>query len=424
MLASRSLRLPYWSIILFALLVTGCSTFGREKVVKHPIPHLYGADAPQFSRTMGLLGMGILDGNRVDVLLNGDEIFPAMLQAIRSAKKTITFETFIYWSGSIGSEFTNALAERARAGVKVHLLLDWIGSSKMDASQLALMEQAGVQVRKYHKPYWYQLSRLNNRTHRKLLIVDGQTGFTGGVGIADQWSGHAQDPAHWRDSHYRVQGPVVGQMQAVFMDNWIKVSGDVLPGPEYFPPLQPSGSGKAHVFSSSPSGGSESMRLMFLLAIAASSRSIQLSTPYFIPDTLTIKALTDAAKRGVTVRIITAGSHSDSETVRRASRARWGALLEAGVEIHEYEPTMYHCKTMIVDGVWTSVGSTNFDPRSFVLNDEANLNYYDGDFARRQILIFQEDLARSRQVTFREWKDRPLVEKIWEHAASLFGSQL
>jgi len=166
------------------------------------------------------------------------------------------------------------------------------------------------------------------------------------------------------------------------------------------------------------------MRLMFLLAIAAASRSIQLSTPYFIPDTLTIKALADAAKRGVTVRIITAGSHSDSETVRRASRARWGALLEAGVEIHEYKPTMYHCKTMIVDGVWTTVGSTNYDPRSFVLNDEANLNYYDGEFARRQIAIFLEDLALSRQVTFREWRDRPLVEKFWEHAASLLGSQL
>lgn len=423
--AFRSNRLRYLVVFLFALHATGCATSGDEKVVKHPIPHLYGTEDPQFSRTMGtLLGMGILDGNRVDVLLNGDEIFPAMLQAIRSAKTTITFETYIYWSGSIGSEFTNALAERARAGVKVHVLLDWIGSNKMDASQLSLMEQAGVQVRKYHKPHWYQLRRLNNRTHRKLLVVDGHTGFTGGVGIADQWSGHAQDPEHWRDSHYRVRGPVVAQMQAVFMDNWIKVSGDVLHGSEYFPPLQPVGAGKAHVFSSSPSGGSESMRLMYLLAITAASRSIHLSTPYFIPDALTIKALTDAAKRGVTVQIITVGSHADSETVRRASRARWGALLEAGIEIHEYLPTMYHCKVMIVDGLWTTVGSTNFDPRSFSLNDEANVNYYDRDFARRKIEIFQEDLARSRQVTFQEWKDRPLAEKFWEHAASLFGSQL
>ena len=425
MAAFRTIRLWHSCISLLVLITTGCAMSYREKVVEHSIPRLYGTEDPQFSRTMGtLLGTDILDGNQVEVLLNGDEIFPAMLQSIRSAEKTITFETFIYWSGSIGGEFSNALAERARAGVKVHVLLDWIGSYKMDASQLVLMEQAGVEVRKYHKPHWYQLGRLNNRTHRKLLVVDGRIGFTGGVGIADQWSGHAQDPEHWRDSHYRVQGPVVAQMQAVFMDNWIKVSGDVLHGPAYFPALRPGGPGKAHVFSSSPSGGSESMRLMYLLAITAASRSIHLSTPYFVPDALTIKALTDAAKRGVTVQIITVGNHADSETVRRASRARWGDLLEAGIEIHEYQPTMYHCKAMIVDGLWTTVGSTNFDPRSFSLNDEANVNYYDRDFALRQIEIFREDLARSRQVTFQEWKDRPLVEKIWEHAASLLGSQL
>ena len=421
----QPVRLLATGISLLALLATGCANPGGEKNIQHPIPRLYGAEDPQFARTMGaLLGPGVREGNRVDVLLNGDEIFPAMLQAIRSAKKTITFETFIYWSGAIGSDFANALAERGRAGVKVHVLLDWVGSNKMDASQLALMEQAGVQVRKYHKPHWYHLGRLNNRTHRKLLIVDGQIGFTGGVGIAEEWTGHAQDPAHWRDSHYRVQGPVVAQMQAVFMDNWIKVSGDVLHGLEYFPPLEPVGGGKAHVFSSSPSGGSESMRLMYLLAISAASHAIYLSSAYFVPDALTIKALADAAKRGVKVQIITPGRHIDSETVRRASRARWGAMLEAGVQIYEYQPTMYHCKVMIVDGLWVTVGSTNFDPRSFSLNDEANLNYYDADFAKRQIGVFEQDLARSRQITFQEWKERPLAEKFWEHAASLLDSQL
>jgi cardiolipin synthase len=425
MALSRLVRRLCWGISFLALLATGCASPGSEKTVQHPIPHLYGAEDPQFARTMGaLLGPDILDGNRVEVLLNGDEIFPAMLQAIRSGNKTITFETYIYWSGAIGAEFANALAERARAGVKVYVLLDWVGSSKMDASLLALMAESGVQLRKYHKPQWYHLDRLNNRTHRKLLVVDGQIGFTGGVGIADQWTGHAQDPEHWRDSHFRVQGPVVAQMQAVFMDNWIKVSGDVLHGPDYFPPLAPVGDGKAHVFSSSPSGGSESMRLMYLLAITAASHSIHLSSPYFIPDALTIEALTDAAKRGVTIQIVTTGKHTDAETVRRASRARWGALLEAGVQIYEYQPTMYHCKVMIVDGLWTTVGSTNFDPRSFGLNDEANLNYFDADFAQRQIEIFQQDLARSRQMTFQQWKDRPFSEKLWEHAASLFGSQL
>lgn len=421
----RPVRLQYCGILLLAFLATGCVSLGGEKTVEHLIPRLYGAGEPQFARTMGtLLGPDVLRGNRVDVLSNGDEIFPAMLQAIRGGKKSITFETFIYWSGSIGAEFADALAERARAGVKVHVLLDWFGSMEMDASLLALMEQAGVQVQKYHKPQWYQLGRLNNRTHRKLLVVDGQIGFTGGVGIADQWTGHAQDPEHWRDSHYRIQGPVVAQLQAVFMDNWIKVSGDVLHGVDYFPPLGPVGVGKAHAISSSSSGGSESMRLMYLLAITAASHSIRLSSPYFIPDALTIKALTDAARRGVIIQLITTGKHTDNETVRRASRARWGDLLEAGVEIYEYQPTMYHCKVMIVDGLWTTVGSTNFDPRSFSLNDEANLNYFDADFAQRQIEIFQQDLGRSRQMTLQEWKDRPFAEKFWEHAASLFGSQL
>jgi cardiolipin synthase len=421
----RFVQRLYWGIALLALIVSGCSTASGEKSVQHPIPRLYGTEDPQFARTMGeLLGPAFVDGNRVDVLLNGDEIFPAMLHAIRDAKNTITFETYIYWSGSIGKAFSDALAERARAGVKVHVLLDWIGSNKMDSSQLALMEQAGVQVRKYHKLRWYQLDKLNNRTHRKLLVVDGRNGFTGGVGIADEWTGHAQDPEHWRDSHYHVQGPVVAQMQAVFMDNWIKVSGDVLHGPEYFPALELAGTGKAQAFSSSASGGNESMRLMYLLAITAASHSIHLSTPYFVPDTLTVSAITDAAKRGVTIQIITVGSHADSETVRRASRARWGPLLEAGVEIYEYQPTMYHCKAMIVDGLWITVGSTNFDPRSFNLNDEANVSYYDADFAQRQIDIFRQDLAHSRQVTFQEWKDRPFAEKFWEHAASLLGAQL
>jgi len=361
---------------------------------------------------------------RVEVLLNGDEIFPGMLKAIRGARKTITFETYIYWSGSIGREFADALAERAYAGVKVHVLLDWVGSNKMDKSLLEEMNKAGVQVRKYHEPRWYQLGKLNNRTHRKLLVVDGQEGFTGGVGIADAWTGHAQDPQHWRDSHFRIRGPAVAQMQSAFMDNWIKVSGDVLHGPEYFPALAQVGDGKAHIFSSSPSGGSESMRLMYLLAITAASRSIHLSTPYFVPDALTIKALTDAARRGVTVQIITVGAQTDAELVRHASRARWGPLLEAGIQIYEYQPTLYHCKVMIVDGLWVTVGSTNFDPRSFNLNDEANLSYFDADFSRRQIEIFQQDLLHSRQMTLEQWKHRPLSERFWDRAASLLGSQL
>ena len=396
-----------------------------EKQIEQAVARLYPAQDPQFVRAMGvLLGPPILDGNRFQVLLNGDEIFPSMLAAIRSATATITFESYIYWSGSVGKAFADALAERARAGVKVHLLLDWLGSSKIDPEQLALMEHAGVEVRRFHEPQWYHLSRMNNRTHRKVLVIDGRIGFTGGVGIADEWSGHAQDPAHWRDTHFRAGGPVVAQMQAVFMDNWVKVTGKVLHGADYFPAIAPAGDSRGQMFSSSPEGGSESMRLMYVLAITAATRSIDLSSAYFVPDDLTMRALVAAAKRGVRTRIITPGEHMDAETVRRASRAGWGDLLQAGVEIHEYQPTMYHCKVMVVDGLWVSVGSTNFDSRSFSLNDEANLNILDRDFADRQVEIFEQDLTRSRAITLAQWQQRPLAEKLLEHAAALLGGQL
>jgi len=396
-----------------------------EKQVDRPPARLYDTADPQFARAMGvLLGPPILEGNRLEVLLNGDQIFPSMLSAIRGARKTITFESYIYWSGTIGREFAKALSERSRAGVKVHVLLDWLGSSKLDPDQLAMMVDAGVSVRKFHEPVWYHLDRMNNRTHRKVLVVDGTVGFTGGVGIADVWSGNAQDPDHWRDTHFRAEGPVVAQMQAVFMDNWIKVTGEVLHGAEYFPPLERRGSGAAQMFSSSPEGGSESMHLMYLLAINAAAKSIHLSSAYFVPDELTREALIAAARRGVRVQIITPGKHMDAETVRRASRARWGDLLQSGIEISEYQPTMYHCKVLVVDGLWISVGSTNFDNRSFALNDEANLNILDPAFAARQIAIFEQDRAHATPITFAQWQQRPLTEKVVEHTAALLSLQL
>jgi cardiolipin synthase len=265
---------------------------------------------------------------------------------------------------------------------------------------------------------------MNNRTHRKVLVVDGTVGFTGGVGIADVWSGNAQDPDHWRDTHFRAEGPVVAQMQAVFMDNWIKVTGEVLHGAEYFPPLERRGSGAAQMFSSSPEGGSESMHLMYLLAINAAAKSIHLSSAYFVPDELTREALIAAARRGVRVQIITPGKHMDAETVRKASRARWGDLLQSGIEISEYQPTMYHCKVLVVDGLWISVGSTNFDNRSFALNDEANLNILDPAFAARQIAIFEQDRAHATPITFAQWQQRPFTEKVVEHTAALLSLQL
>jgi cardiolipin synthase len=398
---------------------------GGEKRIERKLEHRHAIDDPQFRRELGtLLGPTILAGNRVANLENGAEIFPAMLDAIRQAKRTINFETYIYWSGEIGREFVEALSERARAGVEVQVLIDWAGSQRMDQAMLAQMKAAGVAVERYHPLKWYHLARMNNRTHRKLLIVDGRIGFTGGVGIADNWAGNADSPNHWRDSHYRIEGPAVAQMQAAFLDNWIKTTGAVLQGAGYFPALEAAGNADAQVFIASPSGGGDSMLLMYLLAITAAESSIDLSAAYFVPDELTRAALVAALRRGVRLRIIVPGTKIDTEVVRKASRAGWGELLEAGAEIHEYQPTMFHCKTLIVDRQLVSVGSTNFDNRSFRLNDEANLNIYDPEFAGRTTAVFEQDLGRSRRITLEAWKNRPWHEKLLEKASTLLSSQL
>lgn len=409
------------AVVILALLnlYTPTPRVGRE------VDHRYGMSTPQFERSMGtLLGPAFLEGNAVEVLLNGDQIFPAMLSAIRGAQRTITFETYIYWSGEVGKEFAAALCERARAGVQVHLLLDWVGAGKIDGATVDAMREAGVEVEKYRPLRWYNLGRINNRTHRKLLVVDGLIGFTGGVGIADIWSGHAQDPEHWRDTHFRLEGPSVAQMQAAFLDNWLKLTPRVLHGDEYFPELPRRGSARGQLFKSSFGEGSESARLMYLLSIASAERSILLSNSYFVPDRAAIQHLVAARRRGVRVEILVPGKHIDSQIVRLASRGQWGELLEAGIEIYEYQPTMFHVKVMVVDGVWTSVGSTNFDPRSFSLNDEANLNVMDSAFAREQERIFESDKRVAKQITLDLWLHRPLRERIANRLAGLLRSQL
>jgi len=396
-----------------------------DKRIDQQVPVLYTVEDAQFRRSMGvILGPAMIAGNRVEALVNGDRIFPAMLEAIRGAQRTITFETYIYYSGTIGAAFSRALAERARAGVKVHVIFDAVGAGKIDDRFEDEMRAAGVELEKYNPLRWYTLAQMNNRTHRKLLVVDGRVGFTGGVGIADEWAGDAQDPKHWRDTHFRIEGPVVAQLQAAFMENWIEITGRVLHGEAYFPLLAPAGDQTAQFFVSSPGGGGESMQLMYLLSIAATAKRLLISASYFVPDNVEVRALADAARRGARVQIILPGAEIDSEIVRRASRASWGELLRAGVEIYEYQPTMYHCKVMIVDGLWVSVGSTNFDSRSFSVNDEANLNVLDPGFAREQERIFAEDLKRARRITLEQWRSRPWAERLWEHTMGLLSSQL
>jgi len=418
---------PILAIGLVSSLLVSCFSIAGhgEKEIRYELTHRFAVEDPQFLRSMGeLLGPAIVPGNRVTALQNGDQVFPAMLEAIRGARESITFETYIYWSGDIGQKFSDALSERAQAGVKVHVMLDWLGTGKIDGKYLVAMKDAGVEVERYHPLQWYDWSRLNNRTHRKLLVVDGRIGFTGGIGIADAWEGDATAKDHWRDSHYMIEGPAVAQMQAAFGDNWIKARAKVLFGHAYYPELAQIGRSRAQVFKSSPNEGSESVRLMYLLSIASATKTIRLQAAYFVPDDLAVETLIAARRRGVKIEIVVPGPQTDSEIVQGASRSRWGELLDAGVLIYEYQPSLYHCKVLIVDDVWVSVGSTNFDNRSFRLNDEANLNIYDAVFAAEQVVVFEDDKRVSRLMTRREFRNRSALGKMFDAVAGVMRQQL
>jgi cardiolipin synthase len=417
------MRRASWSVAIFTFVATALGvllianlTLG-DKHIDQRVESLYAAADPQFRRNMNVMfGPPLAQGNRTRALVDGAAFFPDMLAAIRGAERTVTFESYIWWSGKTGAQFTEALVERAKAGVKVHLLFDALGSSKIDEEAVKTMQAAGIEVEKYNPWRITTLARINNRTHRKIMVVDGRIAYTGGAGIGDEW-------LEWRDTQFRIEGPVVGQVQAAFIENWIEVTGRVLHGPEYFPELKAAGGEAAQFIVTSP-GGSESMQLMYLVSIAAAARSIRISAAYFVPDDVEIRTLVAAAKRGVRVQLIVPGPATDSPLVRRASRSTWGELLRAGVEFYEYQPAFFHCKVMVVDELWVSVGSTNFDARSFSVNDEANLNVHDRGFAADQVRIFAADLERSRRVTLEEWENRPWTEKLWERTLGLFGSQL
>ncbi len=395
-----------------------------EKKIKKRIPRRYGSGGGQFERSMSqLLGPPILGGNRVQRLENGAEIFPAMLAGIARAKETICFETYIYYSGEMAERFSVALAEKAREGVKVHVLIDGMGCDCVEGEALRRMRKAGVEVEVYHL-HLRNLTNVNQRTHRKLLVIDGRQGFTGGVGIADTWLGNADDPNHWRDTHYQVDGPAVAQLQAAFMDNWMKTHATVLHGDAYFPLIEDRGTHRCQLFKSSPMEGSESARLMYILSITAAEKSLCVGNAYFVPDDLVTETIIAAVRRGVSVEVLVPGPHLDSKLVRGASRHRWGRLLENGVRIFEYMPTMYHRKVMIIDALWVSVGSANFDNRSFRLNDEANLNVFNREFAEEESAVFEKDKQQAREITWAEWSRRSLVKKIGDATVALLRSQL
>jgi len=413
-------------LLLLSLLslTAGCGSLLTSEV-HYELAQTPAVRDPQFLQTMSfVVGPAMVASNRVTALQNGDQIFPAMLSAIAGARRSVCLESYIFWSGRIGRQFTDALAERARAGVRVHILLDWFGVGDIDRDYLDELRLAGAEVEKYNPLVWYKLGRVNHRDHRKLLIVDGQVGFTGGAGIGDLWAGGGEAPDQWRDQQFRVEGPAVAQMQGVFFESWRKTSRRVLTGEDYFPPLGPAGDMAAHLVASTPREGVEDIRLLYLLAIAGARQHIRISSAYFVPGSQLMDALVDARRRGVDVEIIVPGRHTDHDFVRDASRSTWGRLLRAGVKFYEYEPAMYHCKVIIIDDVWVSVGSANFDSRSFRLNDEANLNIYSEAFAATQTGWFEADKQRSRLITHEEWRNRSLWRRFMELITVPFHSQL
>ena len=389
-----------------------------------PVETKLVAGSPEFARSMkAIFGGSISESNAITTLQNGDEIFPAMLEAIAGAQHSINFETYVYWSGSIGSKFANALAERASAGIEVNVLLDWQGSVSMESELIEQMVSAGATVERFRPIHWYTFDRFNSRTHRKLLVVDGRIGFIGGVGIADKWLGYARNPNEFRELHYRVEGPVVASMQGAFAFNWVEANGQPLQGDVHFPELDAAGDLATQLVYSA-TGSRNVMHVMLMTALAAAQDHIRIGTAYFVPDEIAIAQLLAARQRGVAIDILVPGDHTNKDLVRHASRHFWGELLEAGVNFYEYDPTMYHAKVTIIDHSWTSIGSANFDERSFRLNDEANLNVYDSEFAADQIAIFEQDLARSTLVSLEDWKSRSAWEKLSDWMASTLRVQL
>ena len=397
----------------------------RRVPMRYHMRHQFGVRDMAFLQTMhALTGAAMSEGNSIQILRNGVQIFPAMLAAIRNAKKTINVEFYIYWDGEIGREFAETLAGRARAGVKVNVVLDSVGSAPISSDLTEFMARNGISIEWYHPLRWYTLARFNHRTHRKLLIVDGEVGFTGGVGIADVWQGDADREDHWRETVVRVEGPVVTQMQFAFMDNWVKSRGELLTGLDYFPKLDARGTCMTQVLKSSPSEGSSAVKLMFVVSIVSAQKSIYINSAYFVPDADTIRALEGAVRRGVDVRVIVPGEFTDVPIVRHAGRLFYSQLMRRGIRMFEYQPTMMHAKTMVVDGIWTSVGSSNFDDRSFRLNDEVNVNVYDETIAAQMEQMFFEDLARSEEVTPRRWLKRPWLDRLKERVAGWLRPQL
>jgi cardiolipin synthase len=415
----------YWAV------VTGLMGLVSYLITPNEFPPRYGLDHElsvtddEFVQTVvGATGVPFTARNSFILLNNGDEFYPAMLEDIGKAEASITIEAYIYWSGQIGLAFARALAAKSKAGVNVKILLDAIGSASIGEEILQTLQDGQCELAWYNPIHWYSLGRFNHRTHRKSLIVDGKVGFTGGAGIADHWLGNAEDPRHWRDIQIRVEGPAVVPLQTGFAQNWLQTTHELISGPLYFPAPVPAGPLNVQTIMSSPEAGASSVRILYYLSIICARRSIFIANPYFIPDQSAIDILIEAKQRGVDVRIMVSGINNDNWLARHNSVRLFRRLLKAGIEIREYNRTMLHHKTMVVDDIWATVGTTNFDNRSFAHNEETNVCVYDREVARVLRQVFMADLEACARVELRTWRRRGLWTKTQEVIASVLQEQI
>ncbi len=413
------------TLAILAIVALLCVFLIRRHTLEYHLEHTFAVADPEFfGSALSMAGPVPIEGNAIELLQNGDAYFPAMLDAIRAAKKTINFEAYIFYSDEIGRAFRDALCEKARAGAEVRVLLDGVGSSwSLDNSDVRMMKNAGCKFAYYHPMHSWRLDRSNRRSHRRVCVIDGRLAFTGGIGFAKRWSGHAQDKEHWHDVQLRVRGPLVSNLQEAFQEHWVKTGAEVLSGADQFPALAPAGNLKAqvvesHSFSMAP------VPLVQAVAFAAATKRIWITNAYCTPTQEQVELLTDAVRRGVDVRLLLPGENNDQPLTKSAGRGAYGKLLEGGVKIFEYGPTMIHVKGMVVDSMFSLIGSSNLDARSAEINEELDVAVYDREFAREMEEMFTHDLAQSREYTVAQFRSRSWWERLVEFVALPFRSQL
>lgn len=418
----------FWVAAIGGLLVTMALLgffFLRRVAVEYEPSHTFTVRDPVFfPSALALADPLPVEGNKIELLHNGDAIFSAMLEAIRGAQKSINFEAFLFYSGAVGAQFREALCERARAGVKVRVLLDGVGSGReLKAKDVRAFKDGGCAFSYYNPTRSWRTDRLNRRSHRRILVVDGKVGFTGGVGFADHWQGNADSKDHWREVHARIEGPLVALLQTAFVHHWLKETGEVIAGPDEFPALSKAGPLRAQVISTSSDTGAP-LALALSVAFASAEKSISITNAYCAPSDTHVRLLVAAVKRGVDVRLLLPGKHNDQPMTKAAGRTAYGDLLKGGVKIFEYQPTMVHSKTVVVDELFSAFGSSNFDARSSQINEELDVVVYDEAFGRSMQQVFERDLQQAKEYRLEDFQRRSAWERLTELVALPLHSQL